>query len=229
MNKNELIWYVCYGSNLLLDRFMSYLTGQPLPSFNLKAGKRCDNTNLPLKTKQMTIPYRLYFGYKSKTWDGGGVCFIDSFNKSLSLTICKSYLITREQYEHIRDRESRELYDCELDLGDIDGIKAVTITSSFEQVHQKPSDLYFRIVKEGLMSCELSEKEAIEYINERLSNNLSLQMAHFMLEKLENMRASAWVIAESLDIKNFQKTYKIIKENPNISQEELIDELDLKI
>lgn len=75
-NSKEMIWYVCYGSNLCLDRFMCYLTGKGNKDLNVKENtdRMFFDQSIPKGFKNVEIPYELYFAKESKNW-GGSVAF----------------------------------------------------------------------------------------------------------------------------------------------------------
>jgi len=170
MDNDKLIWYVCYGSNLCFDRFMCYLTGDGNEKYNILSNpaRRCSDQAKPIKSKIIVIPYELYFARESGTWDRKGVCFID--DSIPSKTIGRAYLITKEQYEHVWFFEGKtNWYPKQIELGKIDGIRAVTFTSNSRNLpERKPSLLYFQVVKDGLVECGLSEDDADLYLKERI-------------------------------------------------------------
>lgn len=73
-NRSDLVWYIAYGSNLLRERFVAYLTGGPGPrGAGHHDGAR--NPALPLADRPVRIHRRLIFAGESKRW-GGGVCAV---------------------------------------------------------------------------------------------------------------------------------------------------------
>ena len=162
--KDKLVWYVSYGSNMYLKRFMCYLTGDGLPEFGVKAdpNRRFKDTNLPLKSKTIKIPYEMYFGGSSSTWNNGGVAFLDvNSNKE---SIGRAYLITKEQYNHVKRYEGSN-YQYEVELESIDGIKAVTFTNECRKPKNKPSEKYKKVIELGLSECGLDKGIIIDYID----------------------------------------------------------------
>ncbi len=49
----EYIWYASYGSNISYGRFMEYIA-------------ECSDTSQPIDAKPVTIPFGIYFAYKSR-------------------------------------------------------------------------------------------------------------------------------------------------------------------
>ena len=54
--KEELIWYVSYGSNMLLERFRYYLEGGSFRGLG-RHQKECTDRRLPRRKKKVTIPF----------------------------------------------------------------------------------------------------------------------------------------------------------------------------
>ena len=120
-NKDNLIWYVCYGSNLKYARLMKYING-------------CKCKDKPIKDRVLEIPYRLYFANHSSKWGknhDSGVCFIcDNKDESVK-THARAYLITKDQFEDVWDQEGNNdrWYGQLIELGEYDGIRQVTFTA----------------------------------------------------------------------------------------------------
>lgn len=111
--KFQYVWYACYGSNLLEERFACYISGgRPAGSFRTYTG--CTDRTLPAVSKSIQIKAELYFAKSSKTWSGGGVAFI--WPDENSLTFGKMYLITAEQFVELVKQEIRYEGTLELDL-----------------------------------------------------------------------------------------------------------------
>ena len=102
MNNSDLVWYVCYGSNLCYERFMCYLTGEGSEKYGVAARPdcRCNNPNPPQRIEITILPYPLYFARNSSSWQGQGVAFIDPAKKGISLG--RAYLVSKEQYLHVK-------------------------------------------------------------------------------------------------------------------------------
>ena len=172
MSNNNLIWYVCYGSNLCLNRFMCYLTGDGNDKYNIQANskRKCNDQTPPIDSRIIEIPFELYFARESRTWKEMGVCFIDPNKKSK--TVGRAYLITEKQYEHIWCWEGKNnWYPIQIELGEIDGVKAVTFTAASRNIpDKKPCDLYYQVVRDGLIECGLSCEEADYYLKKRIKD-----------------------------------------------------------
>jgi hypothetical protein len=109
------VWYACYGSNLLKDRFRCYIGGgRPANAKRFYPG--CRNKTLPKNSKGITIDAELYFAKSSKTWSGGGAAFIKSnFNKN-SQTLGRMYLITEQQFIDLVQQEIKFTGKFDIDL-----------------------------------------------------------------------------------------------------------------
>ena len=157
MNNKEYVLYACYGSNLCLERFMKYINN-------------CIDKTPPSKNLVVTIPYEMYFGNKSRSWDDGGVCFIDAKKNENVKTIARAYLVTYEQYLAIQKQEgdSDSWYGNTIVLGNIDGHRALTFTSRYRHHYNRPCNRYIDYVKRGLVECGLTEEDAIAYLENKL-------------------------------------------------------------
>lgn len=73
-----LVWYAAYGSNLWSARFLTYLTGGPVPlspTGRVQAGAR--DPSPPRAHEPVRLPGRILFGRSSSGWGEGGVAFLD--------------------------------------------------------------------------------------------------------------------------------------------------------
>lgn len=132
---SNYVWYVCYGSNLKYERFMKYI-------------ENCTDKSEPICREIITIPYELYFAEHSERWNGAKA-FIDLNQRRL--TFGAKYLITKEQYEQIKNQEGSS-YRTNVDLGeDKFGIKQVSFTQTkYDRDGSKPSQEYINVIRDGL-------------------------------------------------------------------------------
>ena len=149
----RLVWYVAYGSNLMMERFRYYIEGGLCP-YNNKLYKGCADRRLPRESRAVIIPYEMYFGNTSGTWDGHGVAFIDA--NTPGQTEGRAYLVTEGQLERIQKQEgsSSEWYGFKLQLPDIEGRAAYTLTSVYRHEDNAPSPDYLKIIEEGRRETE---------------------------------------------------------------------------
>lgn len=160
---NELIYYVSYGSNMLEERFLSYIKGGKC-RFNKMNYRGCDNKSLFLSSKSIVIPYQMYYSKFSTSW-GGAVSFL---SKNKGKTYAKAYLITQEQFEQIKKQEGT-WYSHEVELESIDGFETRTFTSEFELEHKsfiEVNNNYKKVLRLGLKESfnNLSNEEIEKYL-----------------------------------------------------------------
>lgn len=111
--KVQQVWYACYGSNLLEERFKCYIAGGK-PTGSFRKYKGCKDKTLPSASKAIEIKAELYFAKSSKTWSGGGAAFIQPNEQNL--TLGKMYLITTEQFTELVKQEIKFEGKLEPDL-----------------------------------------------------------------------------------------------------------------
>lgn len=165
-NEEKFVWYACYGSNLCKERFLGYIQGG-----GPKGNKGCEDKTLPLADVQYTIHHELYFANKSKTWDGGGVAFVDAEGDGKINTLGRAYLITEKQFEDVKKQEgaSKKWYGYVLELGTLGGIPVRTLTQinrNAEDVNT-PKKEYIDIICKGLKEAypDMSDEKIKRYLN----------------------------------------------------------------
>jgi len=176
MNNIEFVYYLAYGSNLQLDRFMYYIKGGSYPV----TGKYQDgcsdkkphfNTNTP--DKHIANNIRLYFGNISSSWGNGGVAFVEE--SSGSKVLGRLYKVTKDQFYEIQKQESKSphWYGRIIDekvLGKKDGIPIWTITQEKQYKSKNaPSEKYLNVVINGFEETGYSEKEILIYLKEHIN------------------------------------------------------------
>ena len=144
--REDLVWYVCYGSNLCEERFMRYLDGASYKGLTA-AHESCRDQTPPRKSVPFTLPCGLYFAADSRNWRGG-VAFIE--RQPGASTPGRAYLVTREQFEQIKEKEG-PLYTQSVDLGLLEGYPALTFTSPDDKLPRKaPGPAYREVIRRGL-------------------------------------------------------------------------------
>lgn len=103
-----MIWYACYGSNLLEERFACYIHGGT-PAGAQRTYPGCTDKSFPREHKTIEIPAELYFARSSKTWNGGGAAFLKPKTNpnEKNITLGRSYLITKAQFIELVKQEIR--------------------------------------------------------------------------------------------------------------------------
>ena len=168
--KDDHVWYVSYGSNMLEERFLCYIKGGPFEgSRNHPA---CDDTTLPLAVKTVEIPYDMYFGNVSGSWHGSGVSFLDVTRPGKALGV--AYLISKEQFEHVSKRENDGRsptpgygwYEDIIDLDSSDGIELKTITNRYLRSYNEPFPEYLDTLRRGIRQNwpNLTDEEIEDYL-----------------------------------------------------------------
>lgn len=167
----EYVWYVSYGSNMLKERFMYYIKGGSYKGSRNR--KPCDDTSLPVTIKTVEIPYDMYFGNESGSWNYTGVSFLDTTEKGKSLGV--AYLITKEQFDHVAKEENSgrypdgtgEWYEDIIDLGMMDGFEVKTITNKRIRPYNEPCQEYWDTLFEGIKENwpYMSDEDIENYLN----------------------------------------------------------------
>lgn len=168
MNKNY-IWYACYGSNLLKERFMHYIRGG-VCRFNGRPYQGCIDQNEPLEDRPCIIKHDLYFGNRSSTWNNGGVAFLDPERNENAATLGRMFLITEEQFKEVQSQEGPSWYNKVIDLGIEEGVPIKTFTHSTRFPSKEPSQNYVSVVREGL--SETYPSKTTQEINDYLQDKI---------------------------------------------------------
>jgi len=190
VRETDLVWYVAYGSNLLRERFLAYLTGGSGPGGSGDHAGANDPTP-PRGDQPVEMDRRLIFTGQSQRWNGGGVCAVVPTGPSDVGDSClgRGWLITAGQLRDVWRQENggrtpppvswpdlagAGFHDMpegryrRLDwLGRIDDIPAVTITCDDVMLDQlnEPTFDYLVMVGCGVMqSWSLSPADTTDYL-----------------------------------------------------------------
>ena len=153
--REDYVWYVSYGSNMLRERFLCYIKGGAFEAGGADH-KPCDDPTEPLAVKAVEIPYDMYFGNNSPSWESKGVSFLDITRPGSAKGV--AYLITRGQFEHVACQEnggcppegSINWYNTVVELGTLDGCDVVTITNDTVRPCNAPAAAYLDTLRRGL-------------------------------------------------------------------------------
>lgn len=196
MQKDEFCWYASYGSNMLEQRFLCYITGGSHEG-NSKIHKGCEDKSLPIATKPITIPHDLYFAKSSKSWNNEGVAFLNPIENKDASTLGRMYLIKKSQLIDIVQQENDLTTKPEIDFNQLeaqgryiideklwyglmlclgwgDNYPIFTFTH-FEMIKEQnsPDPKYLATLKNGLLETYPLRETAIDlYLNER-QNSIS--------------------------------------------------------
>ena len=169
---NDYVWYLGYGSNICKGRFYCYIKGRKWPLGGSET-KGCDVQTEPIENHSFEINHELYFGYKSSSWDFGGVAFIKPTFHNSKKTKARIWKILYSQYAQIKELEGITLYDKELIVGEYEGLPIYTITSSNDKNVNPPSDKYLKTIMIGLAEIGLTSNEIISYLYEQTGTKRS--------------------------------------------------------
>ncbi len=154
IGKNDLIWYVAYGSNLYSRRFQEYLTAinhqGPFPI-----------------SKPYSIPHHIYFARYSEKWKGG-VASLNHLEEGFAYG--KAYLITFDEFGKIQDKEF--FYPIVVKLPTIDEKPVLTFTQTPNHPKFKPSEAYMSVILNGLLETypHISKHKLEEYLVQRTAS-----------------------------------------------------------
>ncbi len=187
---DERVWYVSYGSNLLRARFLTYLTGGPIPGATdgrEQGGAR--DRSLPLADRPVEIERTLVFAKRSARWGDGGVAFLDPDERPATPTLGRAWNITRQQLEDVFRQENQQQEPAVIDLDQLerrghvdgyassygrllflgpwhDGLPLVTLTCAARPTDPNPAhSSYLGVMEEGLRECwGLHQADARRYL-----------------------------------------------------------------
>jgi hypothetical protein len=170
-SNKKYVWYACYGSNILRERFMLYIEGG-FSKFNNEDYKPCTDKSAPLEDLPINIPYELYFGNSSKKWEDGGVAFLNPERKDNIKTLGRMYLITEEQFIEINKQEGSGWYDLIINLGTLNEIPVKTFTHSRMFTRNLPAKKYLKVIEEGIHETypDLSKYAIENYLKLSMNN-----------------------------------------------------------
>lgn len=181
--REPLVWYAGYGSNLDQGRFTRYLTGgRPPGAIRETPGAR--DTTPPLDQRAVVLPGRMFFGWESPTW-GGGISFLDPGTEGT--VYARAYLITREQLADVAAQEMHRTPGEGLDLtevlrnrshsygpgryetihlvGELDELPVLTLSATGDIAVNAPSGAYLATVVRGLRATHaLPDEELADYL-----------------------------------------------------------------
>ena len=187
MIATDPIWYVAYGSNLLADRFESYILG--CGDDAVWGGHRGSaDATLPAGDRQVVVPHPVYFGGHSRRWDGA-CCFcpVEPLGDDRLPVVGRAWLVTWGQMVDIVAQENGlptsaatlpdlvpepgaavrvldGVIDLLLGMDDIDGHPACTLASSNLLPAASPSPSYRRVLAAGMAEMGLAPEVAERHL-----------------------------------------------------------------
>ena len=190
-NLQDKVWYACYGSNILAERFLCYIKGGQ-PKGTKRNYKGCEDKTLPIENEEFYICSELYFARASSNWDNGGIAFIRTLFEPQAATMGRIYLVTKGQLVDIARQETNtttalkidfdravkngsyifkrpSLYGNLLYLGQQNGYPIFTLTNENDlQPLTKPSKEYIKTISDGIKEAHaLDDKTILEYLTSK--------------------------------------------------------------
>jgi len=187
----DKVWYGCYGSNMLEERFLCYIKGGQ-PKGAITNYKGCSDRTLPTESEEFYICSELYFAKQSANWDNGGIAFIRTHFEPQASTLARMYLINKGQLVDIARQETKTEAELLLDfdtaiiegssifkrpswygnllyLGDQNNHPIFTLTNENDlQPLTKPSENYLRAIIKGIREAHnFDDKTILEYLNKK--------------------------------------------------------------
>lgn len=164
--EDPLVWYAAFGTNLSRERLACYLEGGR-PRGAARSYEGCRDPAPPRAERALSIPGRLRFAGESRVWGGGMAFFANGGEGEVH---ARAYLLRLEQLSDLVAQETRhpvgrnlalaekgptlhgmsKVYDVVLDLGELDGLRLVTLSSSRDHPLNPPSEAYLRTMSDGL-------------------------------------------------------------------------------
>jgi hypothetical protein len=190
-NFQDKVWYACYGSNMLQERFLYYIIGGKHKGAKTTY-EGCNDKTLPVDNEDFYICSELYFAKESNNWDNGGVAFIRTLFEPQASTIGRIYLITKGQLIDIARQETKTKTELKIDfdkaiesgyyifkrpswygnllyLGLQNSYPIFTLTNENDlQPLTKPSKKYIKTISEGIKEAHnFDDKTILEYLRSK--------------------------------------------------------------
>lgn len=173
----DYVWYLGYGSNINKERFLCYIKHDD-----------CRDKTIPKYNLKYIIPNELYFAKNSTRWNNGGVAFITSRPSKQIYTLCRIYLIKKQQFEDLAKQETKtkdlisinfskvinngysiykkdSWYGKVIYFGKKYGIPIFSITNENDlNDFKKPDISYLSIIKTGIQQVhKICEDDLVKY------------------------------------------------------------------
>lgn len=190
-DNSNYVWYACYGSNILSERFLKYIKGG-VPRGSTFVQHGCTDKTPPVGDEAFLIPHRLYFAQQFQGWESMGVGFVEHKKDETNKTLGRMYRITREQFTEVVQQENSaqfpdggleidfegtvregfseikpEWYGRILFLGEADGDPVFTFTARWgdgKVQYSKPGIKYLTTIICGIKEVHrISDEEIAEY------------------------------------------------------------------
>jgi histone deacetylase 4/5 len=104
--RNVFVWYACYGSNLLEERFHCYLRGGRVEGMSRDCVGARDNTH-PTASLVKWMPYSVFFADACvSAWGYGGGAILDVGTDRSSKSCMRLYKVNLQQFNDIVAQEN---------------------------------------------------------------------------------------------------------------------------
>lgn len=104
--KDVLVWYSCYGSNLSEERFNCYLRGGHVKGMSRPCVGARDPTPAE-KSLVLWMPYRVFFAHAmNSAWGYGGVAMLDVTPNRMHKSFMRLYKVTLQQFNDVIAQEN---------------------------------------------------------------------------------------------------------------------------
>lgn len=104
--KTVFVWYACYGSNLLEERFHCYLRGGRVEGMSRDCVGARDNTP-PSASLDKWMPYSVFFAHAGESaWGDGGGAMLDVRTDRTSKSCMRLYKVSLQQFNDIVAQEN---------------------------------------------------------------------------------------------------------------------------
>ncbi|MFD9907755.1 histone deacetylase [Streptomyces sp. NPDC059063] len=182
VRKIEQVWYVSYGSNMHLDRLMTYIAGGR-PDGSAKDHPGCRDRRPPEESRGVELAGVVYFATESLLWTGGRAFYDPGVPGRV---FARAHLVTVGQFSDIAAQEMYREPGADLDvaavmrdgrarLGDgryetlvcpglLDGLPLLTFTAPWTMADvplNPPSGVYLDRLAAGLLEAAAWDEAAV--------------------------------------------------------------------
>ena len=168
---DEYIWYVCYGSNLAINRLCAYFDGKPNKELHINKAHKYDGDDWLsiFENKSFIIHHPIYFANRagrSSNWGNTGVCFLDDTKSGFSYG--RAYKMNKKCFEHLHDKEGKGIdwYNKIVHLGKMDGLEVLTFTNKERLDYVEPCSDYLNVIRIGLEELHIDKEKIERYLNQ---------------------------------------------------------------
>lgn len=103
----DKVYYFAYGSNVLRERFLSYLTGVPFEDSTMAHSvPEGDVDTTTIVDRPISVKAHAYFALEAPHWHGSGALFLDFDSQVRSTVLGRGYLLTVDQFLSVVRQEN---------------------------------------------------------------------------------------------------------------------------